>query len=105
MNVPLAGKVFEDNIVVKTAHGRLATKKLSEEFSLYCSLSSNSQKCKISTVYGFYVDLSNEDDPSAVLLLRDVGMQLYRSTVELSHDQLYVQRPLRMILDDAHAFP
>ena len=89
VEVPIAGKTFEDYIIVKIAHGRIATQRLSVEFSVYRSLSSNPQKhqCRIPITYGFFLDLSNKNDPSAILLLQNVGMQ---SLNELSDNQLYV---------------
>ena len=100
VEVPVAEKVFEDYIIVKIAYGRMATNQLLEEFSVYCSLNSNPEmpQCKIPTIYGFFVDLSNENDPSAVLLLQNVGAQ---PPNELSDNQLYVLYSLW--LDDVHA--
>ena len=87
--VELPGKTFHDCVIVKTARGKYATQMLSKESSVYHSLSGNPQECKIAGMYGFFVDISNKDEPHAILLLEYLGKPLYQYSRRLSSDQRY----------------
>ena len=87
----LPGKTFDDCVIVKTARGKYATQMLSKESSVYHSLGGNPQECKIAGMYGFFVDISNEDEPHAILLLEHLGKPLYQYSGRLSDDQRYVR--------------
>ncbi|KAF8344550.1 hypothetical protein F5887DRAFT_1283198 [Amanita rubescens] len=70
------GKTFADCVIVKTAQGQDNVQELQRESCIFRSLMDDPQRCKIPSLYGFFVDLSNTDMPYAVILERYVGDRL-----------------------------
>ena len=70
------GQAFHDQVNVKTACGKDAFQKLLHESYMLRSLGGDPQRCKIPVMYGFFVDLSNKDEPYAALLQQYVGGRL-----------------------------
>ena len=70
------GRAFQDQVVVKTACGKDAVQQLLHESYIFRSLGGDPQRCRIPVLYGFFVDLSNADEPYAALLQQYVGERL-----------------------------
>ena len=69
-------RVLKDYVIVKTAQGKDDVQELARESCIFRSLMGDPQGCKIPFMYGFFVDLSNTDEPYAIILEQYVGIRL-----------------------------
>ncbi len=70
-------KWMKERFIVKTARGKHAIQELARESCIFRSLMGNPRSCKIPSMYGFFVDVTeNTGMPHAVILEQYVGDQL-----------------------------